>query len=249
MVSCGLIIREQIDMAAKIVSLVQAKGGVGKSTLCANLAVTLSQSSKVLMIDCDPPQNSVSAWYGIRADLYVEAGLSLESASTPAQLNSLIGKNKSRYDYIIIDGAPHVSPMVRAILLHSNLALVPLAPSSIEIWSFSAFEEILAQAAKINHFLNTKIVWTRVRKRVKSSEGIIEKVSKDSKLTALKNQITFRVAYLDSFAEGCSVYEWSDPVASAEIWSLSSAVKRSLSKAGQVKLAKTAAAQNFVKKG
>jgi len=142
-----------------------------------------------------------------------------------------------------------VSPLVRAILLHSNLALVPLAPSSIEIWSFSAFEKVLEQAAKLNGSLKTKIVWTRVRKRVKSSDGIIETVSKDSKLSALKNQITFRVAYLDSFAEGCSVYEWGDPVASAEIWSLSSAVKRVLSKAESVKLTKSAAAQNFVKKG
>ncbi|MCF6194576.1 MAG: ParA family protein, partial [Kangiellaceae bacterium] len=136
-----------------------------------------------------------------------------------------------------------------AILLQSNLALVPLAPSSVEIWSFSAFEKILGQAAKLNKSLKTKIVWTRVRKRVKSSDGIIEQVSKDSKLTALKNQITFRVAYLDSFAVGCSVYEWSDPVASVEIWSLSSAIKRTLSKLTPLKLTKSAAAQNFVKKG
>jgi len=236
-------------MTAKIVSLVQAKGGVGKSTLCANLAVTLSQSAKVLMIDCDPPQHSVAAWYKVRDELYVEAGLTLECATTPAQLNSLIEKNKQQFDYIIIDGSPHVSSLVRAILLQSNLALVPLAPSSIEIWSFSAFEKVLAQATKLNKSLKTKIVWTRVRKRVKSSDGIIEQVSKDSKLTALKNQITFRVAYLDSFAEGCSVYEWSDPVASAEIWSLSSAIKRTLSKTTPVKLVKSAAAQGFVKKG
>lgn len=236
-------------MAAKIVSLVQAKGGVGKSTLCANLAVTLAQSAKVLMIDCDPPQHSVAAWYKVRDDLYVEAGLSLKFAASPAQLSSVIEKNKNQFDFIIIDGSPHVSPLVRAILLQSHLALVPLAPSSVEIWSFSAFEEILAQASKINKALKTKIVWTRVRKRVKSSDGIIESVSKDSKLTALKNQITFRVAYLDSFAEGCSVYEWSDPVARAEIWSLTSAIKRTMSKVAPLKLDKSAVARNFVKKG
>ena len=92
-------------MTAKIVSIAQAKGGVGKSTLCANLSVTLSQSSKVLMIDCDPPQHSLSAWYHVRDDLYVETGLSLTTAATPAQLTSLIDKNKSEYDYILIDGA------------------------------------------------------------------------------------------------------------------------------------------------
>ena len=236
-------------MTAKIVSIAQAKGGVGKSTLCANLSVTLSQTGKVLMIDCDPPQNSLTHWYKVRDDIYVETGLSIEAASTPAQLTSLIEKHKSQFDYILIDGAPHVNPLVRSMLLQSNLVLVPLAPSSVEIWSFSAFESLLLEASKFNKSLTTKIVWNRVRTRVKSSDGVIETVSKDSKLTALKNQITFRVAYVDSFAEGCSVYEWSDPVASAEIWALSSGIKRLLGKMDSVKTSKSAAAQNFVKKG
>ena len=236
-------------MTAKIISIAQAKGGVGKSTLCANLSVTLSQTAKVLMIDCDPPQHSLSAWYHIRDEIYVETGLTLESASTAAQLTSIVEKHKSNYDYILIDGAPHVNALVRAMLLLSNLALIPLAPSSVEIWSFTAFESLIHDAEKFNKSLKTKIVWNRVRKRVKSSEQVIETVSKDSKLSALKNQITFRVAYVDSFAEGCSVYEWTDPVASAEIWSLSSAVKRVLNKCDPVKASKSAASQTFVKKG
>ncbi len=236
-------------MTAKIVSIAQAKGGVGKSTLCANLSVTLSQTGKVLMIDCDPPQNSLSHWYKVRDDIYVETGLSMESAATPAQLTSLIEKNKSKYDYILIDGAPHVNSLVRSMLLQSNLVLVPLAPSSVEIWSFGTFEALIHEAAKFNKSLNTKIIWNRVRTRVKSSDEVIETVSKDSKLSAIKNQITFRVAYVDSFAEGCSVYEWTDPVASAEIWALSSAVKRLLGKMEAVKNSKSVAAQNFVKKG
>jgi len=236
-------------MTAKIISVAQAKGGVGKSTLCANLSVTLSQAAKVLMIDCDPPQNSLSAWYHVRDDTYEDTGLSLAVAATPAQLISVVEKNKADFDYIVIDGAPHVNPLVRTMLLISNLALLPLAPSSVEIWSFSTFEDLIHAASKFNKSLKTKIVWNRVRKRVKSSEEVIETVSKDSKLTALKNQITFRVAYVDSFAEGCSVYEWTDPIASAEFWSLSSAVKRFLNKVEPVRLSKSVAAQSFIKKG
>ena len=111
------------------------------------------------------------------------------------------------------------------------------------------FESLIHEAEKFNKALNTKIIGNRVRKRVKSSDEVIERVGNDSKLSALKTQITFRVAYVDSFAEGCSVYEWSDPVASAEIWALSSAVKRVASKLDSIKPSKSAAAQNFVKKG
>ena len=236
-------------MTAKIISVAQAKGGVGKSTICANLAVTFSQSGKVLMIDCDPPQHSLSAWFKVRNELYEDTGLDLEQAATPAQLINLIEKCSKDYDFIVIDGAPHVNPTVRAMMLVSNLLIVPLAPSSVEIWSFETFEELLHKAEKFNKNLKSKICWNRVRKRVKSSEEIIESVGKDSKLLALKNKLSFRVAYMDSFAEGCSVYEWTDPVASAEIWSLSSAIKRVIGKDDAVKVSKSAAAQEFIKKG
>lgn len=236
-------------MAAKIISVAQAKGGVGKSTICANLAVTFSQSGKVMMIDCDPPQHSLSAWLKVRNELYEDTGLVLEQASTTAQLFNLVEKSINDFDYIVIDGAPHVNPIVRAMMLVSNLLIVPLAPSSVEIWSFETFEELLHKAEKFNKHLKAKICWNRVRKRVKSSEQIIESVGKESKLLALKNKLSFRVAYMDSFSEGCSVYEWSDPVASAEIWSLSSAIKRVVSKDEEVKVSKSAAAQEFIKKG
>ena len=81
----------------------------------------------------------LSAWYHVRDDIYVETGLAIETATTPAQLSALIEKNKSNFDFILIDGAPHVNPLVRSMLLQSNLVLIPLAPSSVEIWSFAAF--------------------------------------------------------------------------------------------------------------
>lgn len=42
-------------MNAQIIGLVNQKGGVGKSTTCANLGVGLAQAGKkVLLVDCDP---------------------------------------------------------------------------------------------------------------------------------------------------------------------------------------------------
>jgi len=234
---------------AKIVSIAQAKGGVGKSTLCANLAVTFARSASVLVIDADPPQHSLAKWFEVRQELYEDDSVMVVNAATPAQLQNLIVKHQAQYDFIFIDGAPHVNAMVRAMLLYSNLVLIPLAPSPVEIWSFSNFEALIHRAMTINKHLRAKIVWNRVRRRVKSSADLIKSVNKDAQLTALKNQLTFRVAYVDSFANGCSVFEWSDPVASAEIWSLSSAIKRLLGKEQPFKMPQSKTAQEFIRKG
>jgi chromosome partitioning protein len=56
-------------MAAKIVSLVNQKGGVGKTTTAVSLAVALARrGQRVLLIDLDPQANATSALGVIGAD-------------------------------------------------------------------------------------------------------------------------------------------------------------------------------------
>jgi len=50
-------------MAAKIISFLNGKGGVGKTTTSINIATCLArQGHKVVMVDTDP-QGSISNWY------------------------------------------------------------------------------------------------------------------------------------------------------------------------------------------
>ncbi|CAC9531676.1 Chromosome (plasmid) partitioning protein ParA [uncultured Gammaproteobacteria bacterium] len=75
----------------KIISIISTKGGVGKTTLAANLSGCLSaMGKKVLMIDADP-QPSLSSYYKILEQ--AQGGLT-EILTDPQNVNSCISKTQ-----------------------------------------------------------------------------------------------------------------------------------------------------------
>ncbi len=135
---------------AHIYTVLSGKGGVGKSTLCANIAISLSQQGKkVLLIDGDVSLRSLDLLLGLdemllydwsdvlsercdnaKARLFFDDNLQLLAAPLeyPENLNaetfkSLLSQYSENYDYIIIDSPAGIGelPLIYAECAHTCL--------------------------------------------------------------------------------------------------------------------------------
>jgi chromosome partitioning protein len=113
------------------IAFVSQKGGCGKSTLAACLAVAAKEAGeRVFVLDMDP-KKSVVRWGSRRNDhnLPVEA---VPAARLPAALTALSKRNMS---LVIADTPVLESPRSLAAINAADLCIVPARPATFDIWA------------------------------------------------------------------------------------------------------------------
>jgi len=209
---------------AKVIGLIQVKGGTGRSTLATNLAGELASRGRVLLVDCDMPQGTSASWVAIR-----EAGdVKAATAGNHSELLGVIEANQGGYDFIVLDGPPRIAEMTRAIVLLSDLALIPIGASAAEIWATGDMLPIITEAQEIKPSLNVKTVWMRYRGYTRAAQEISQSAGRELGLKALRTKVGYRVAYSDALAAGLTVAETADKVARTELEALTREILRIL---------------------
>lgn len=125
----------------KIISIATNKGGVGKTTSAAYLATALSEHGKVLALDLDSTQGSLTLWAQLATDAsdplpfdvvpVAESELHAPSRKTftgPELANRFPG-----YDFIVVDTPPTNIAIIEAAVTFSDLIVVPLKPGPMEV--------------------------------------------------------------------------------------------------------------------
>jgi chromosome partitioning protein len=213
-------------MTAKVVTIAQQKGGAGKTTLAAQLAVAWTgRGYSVALLDVDP-QGSLSAWFGVRREGGLEEKLTV--AEVPGwKLSGEIDHLKTRCDIIVIDTPPHAETDARVAVRVASLVLVPVQPSPMDLWATKP-TLALAQREKTP----VTLVLNRLPSRGKLADRVRAKIAAEAfplAETALGNRSAFAASMMD----GKGVVETQPKgLAATEIRALADELGRLLGLAG-----------------
>ncbi|WGL94092.1 ParA family protein [Arsenophonus nasoniae] len=196
---------------AKIISFLNGKGGVGKTTLTLNVATALGNKGlTVIAIDTDP-QFSLSDFYHKRMPF------DLAEAESEKEIYK-VKKNFDSYDVVIIDGAGSLNSISSAAVFMSNLVIMPITPSALD---FRASGTLVEAIEARNETQPNKVIarWV-INKTI--SGAVMTSILKDgiseSGIEAFKTQISQRQSYIRSLNdEGATIYDSKDAKAKGEI--------------------------------
>jgi chromosome partitioning protein len=204
-----------------VIAVTNLKGGVGKTTVTTNLAVSFMLRGKdVCIVDTDLGQQSSMEWSGNRSEDRARIpvfGVSIK------QLNKEVADLAKRFDIVFIDGTPQLSELADRTILASDLLVIPLTPS---IYDFRGFENFLRRFEQVKGLKEASgglvrafILLNRVVSNTKVSRDI-EVAVKEYEVEVLNTKLANRIAYVDTATNGTGVSEYKDPKAKAEMNSL-----------------------------
>lgn len=177
------------------ITFTNTKGGVGKSTLAAHLAIWLfDHDYRVALLDTDP-QGTSSEW--VRN---AEPKLTVRNVSDSDAIQAARDELIAGHDFVIADAPGEEGEAANAVTFLADLAVLPLEPTKPCI-------RALKDALK-----TIRLAHTVTQGKRPETVLVLSKVRKKSRRTAvLKEQLRtsgFRVAdaeirFLDAIAESC----------------------------------------------
>ena len=142
-----------------IVAVISEKGGTGKTTIAAHLAGwRKATGSDVMLVDGDR-QGTATYWVDVRNEL----GLPTPSTVQAFQrsLRRSVMDLTRHYDEIVVDVGAGDGVGMESILRIADLAVLPLQPNELDIWTVGLLDELAGDASAVNESLTVKAVLNR----------------------------------------------------------------------------------------
>jgi chromosome partitioning protein len=202
-------------MPAKTISVVNQKGGSGKTTLSMQLAGALARrGNKVLVVDADP-QGTATRWAASANDdePFPASVVGLSAASS--KIHREVMKFVDDYDYIIIDCPPAAdSPVPQSALLITDLALVPIIPSPLDMWATVAIRQVIEQVGGLNENLTARLVINQCQPKTTLAKDALE-ILPEFGIDVCTTYIHHRQVYRQAAVFGQTVHDFGSKAALA----------------------------------
>ncbi len=197
-----------------ILTFAGQKGGAGKTTAAISTAAEWqARGRRVLLVDADP-QGSARTWGEVaaeakqRAPTVVAMGAGLHR---PEQLPALA----RGFDLVVIDCPPRRGEIQRAALMVADLAVLPCAPSGLDVEAFQESADLVVAARRVRPQLQAAVLLTRVAPRISLAASAREALATVG-LPLLVTQLGFRVTYPEALAAGLGVTTYAPKSTAAD---------------------------------
>ena len=195
-----------VSTRPKIISLLNQKGGCGKTTVAVNLAHSLQNKGyKVMLVDSDP-QGSARDWNALNQGSIIPViGLDRDSIATD------IKAVEHGYDILLIDGAPSIEKMLISSVKISNLIIIPVQPSPWDIWATADLVALIKARQEVTD--GTPLAYFLVSRAIKNSKLSVEVTGalNEYGLPVLNAFTSQKVVYPTSASSGHTVYNTTLP--------------------------------------
>lgn len=225
---------------AKVIAIVNHKGGVGKTTTTANLGAALARSgARVLCIDIDSQQNLTSSLMNeedvslsISDSLSNGAALPIVEVSErlhlcPSDLNlagveiDLINRQRDvlktmlapvlpKYDYIFIDCPPSLGALTVNALIAADEIYLPLTGEALPLRGIVSLENIVLKAQRINPALSISGVIIQRYNNRRINNAVLDAIRAKYGDCLFNTKVRECIALAEAPAAHCSIFDY-DP--------------------------------------
>ncbi len=192
-----------------IVSVLNTKGGVGKTTLALNLALAQALAGrKVWLIDGDRQATAQQA-IAQRIEAGREPAIAVAHYPDGAMLRAQVQQQGNHFEDIVIDAGGRDSTALRAALMLSDVVIVPFQPRSFDVWGVADMATLAAEAHAMRDGLRVLAVLSCADSQGNDNQDAADSIKDNPGLEYLDAPIGRRKAIAEAAGGGLSIFEVS----------------------------------------